>query len=118
MAKNIAGVPIRRVSAEFSGDEAVDLEIIEVSLGLSRITRSKSERDTKLMQVALAALRKVIEQYRSEIGERYPEFGDFAAWIGIKTDNASHMDEHHHASSDVAELQNNVEKTEGQDAVA
>ncbi|MEY2335192.1 hypothetical protein [Acidithiobacillus ferrianus] len=118
MAKNVAGIPIRRVSAEFSGDDAVDLEIIEVSLGLSRITRSKSERDTKLMQVALAALRKVIEQYRSESGERYPEFGDFAAWIGINTDGVPTMDEHHHASSDVAELQNNVEKTEGQDAVA
>jgi len=118
MAKNVAGIPIRRVSAEFSGDDAVDLEIIEVSLGLSRATRSKSERDTKLMQVALAALGKVIEQYRSERGERYPEFGDFAAWIGIKTDSVPNMDELHHASSDVAELQNQVEKTEGQDVVA
>ena len=117
MAKNVAGIPIRRVSAEFSGDEAVDLEIIEVSLGLSRITRSKSERDTKLMQVALAALGKVVEQYRLKSGERYPEFGDFAAWLGIKTDGAPTMDEPHHFSSDVAELQNHVAKTEGQDAV-
>ena len=110
MAKNVAGIPIRRVSAEFSGDDAVDLEIIEVSLGLSRITRSKSERDAKLMQVALAALGKVIEQYRLESGERYPEFGDFAVWIGIKADDAPSMDEHHYSSSD-------VEKTEGSDAV-
>ena len=117
MAKNIAGIPVRRVSAEFIGDEAVDLEIIEVSLGLSRVTRSKSERDTKLMQVALAALGKVIEQYRLESGERYPEFGDFAAWLGIKTNGASSIDEIHHSSSDGAELQNHVAKTEGQDAV-
>ena len=117
MAKNVAGIPIRRVSAEFSGDEAVDLEIIEVSLGLSRVTRSKSERDTKLMQIALAALRKAVEQYRLESGERYPEFSEFAAWLGIKTDSAPTMDEHHHSSSDGAELQNHVAKTEGQDAV-
>ncbi|MHB8314503.1 MAG: hypothetical protein ACYDCW_02135 [Acidithiobacillus ferrivorans] len=93
MAKNIAGVPIRRVSAEFVGDDAVDLEIIEVSLGLNRIARSKSERDTKLMQVALAALGKTIEQYRSFSGERYPEFSEFATWLGMKTNSAETMDE-------------------------
>lgn len=86
MVKNVAGVPVRRVSAEFVGDEAVDLEIIEVSLGLNRISRSKSDRDTKLMQVALASLKNSIEQYRSKSGERYPEFGNFAAWLGIDAD--------------------------------
>lgn len=84
MVKNVAGVPVRRVSAEFVGDEAVDLEIIEVSLGLNRISRSKSDRDMKLMQVALASLRNSIEQYRSKSGDRYPEFVSFAEWLGIK----------------------------------
>ncbi|MBU2786495.1 hypothetical protein HAP93_12145 [Acidithiobacillus ferriphilus] len=86
MVKRVAGVPVRRVSAEFIGDDAVDLEIIEVSLGLNRISRSKSDRDTKLMQVALASLRNAIEQYRSKSGERYPEFVNFAVWLGIEAD--------------------------------
>ena len=93
--KNIAGIPVRRVSAEVFGDQAVDLEIMEVSLGLNRTTRSKGERDTKLMQLALAALRKTVSQYSAEHQVRYPELSDFSNWLGIalepveKTEEAS-----------------------------
>lgn len=45
MANNVAGIPVRRVSAEYFGDDAVDLEIIEVTLGLNRIARNKGDPD-------------------------------------------------------------------------
>lgn len=84
MANNVAGMPVRRVSAEYFGDDAVDLEIIEVTLGLNRIARNKGDRDAKLMKVALSALRKAVEQYREESGERYPDFETFASWLEVK----------------------------------
>ena len=82
--KNIVGVPVRRVSAEIFGDQAVDLEIMEVSLGLNRATRSKGDRDAKLMKLALAALRKAVSQYSTENRVRYPELGEFSEWLGIQ----------------------------------
>lgn len=86
--KNIAGVPVRRVSAEIFGDQAVDLEIMEVSLGLNRATRSKGDRDAKLMTLALAALRKAVSQYSTENRVRYPELSEFSEWLGIQPETA------------------------------
>lgn len=86
--KNVAGVPVRRVSAEIFGDQAVDLEIMEVSLGLNRATRSKGDRDAKLVTLALAALRKAVSQYSAENRVRYPELGEFSEWLGIQPERS------------------------------
>lgn len=93
MMKDIAGVPVRRVSAEIFGDQAVDLEIMEVSLGLNRVTRSKGDRDAKLMKLALAALRKAVSQYSTENRVRYPELGEFSEWLGIQPETAEDVPE-------------------------
>ena len=107
--KNIAGVPVRRVSAEIFGDQAVDLEIMEVSLGLNRATRSKGDRDAKLMKLALAALRKAVSQFSTENRVRYPELGEFSEWLGIQPETVedapepevtAHPDMAHHAEDD------------------
>lgn len=97
--KNIAGVPVRRVSAEIFGDQALDLEIMEVSLGLNRATRNKGDRDARLLTLALAALRKAVSQYSTENRVRYPELGEFSEWLGIHHENAEDATEQEMATS-------------------
>lgn len=93
MAKNISGVPVRRVSAEFTGDDAIDIEVIEVSLGLSRAVRSKVDKDALLMKYAIAALNSALTRYKSESGEKYPEADRFGVWLGIAPESGRAVDE-------------------------
>lgn len=105
MAKNVVGIPVRRVSAEYFGDDAVDLEIMEVTLGLNRNSRNKGDRDTKLMKIAFSALRRAIEQYRMETGERYPDFDTFASWLGARPEGGENGISRPLSSSDSAKSQ-------------
>ncbi len=81
MARNSAESAVKRISGEFHGDDAVEMEIIEVSLGVSRIARSKSDRDDLVLRAARFALTKTLALYRLETGERFPEYHDFLSWL-------------------------------------
>jgi hypothetical protein len=78
--KNTSG-PVRRVCADIIGDDAVDLEILEVSLGIQRIAKSKGDRDGLLIKSALLALGRAVDDYRAESGVKHPEYEAFVEWL-------------------------------------
>ncbi len=73
--------PIRRVCADFHGSEAVELDILEARLGISRAARNKGERDAVLMELAVLSLRKQVEAYSQQTGDLYPSYDSLASWL-------------------------------------
>jgi len=65
---------LKRMHAEFRGDEAVELDILEVMLRMDEISRTRIECDTKLMRLALKALDRAIADYCAKTGQRYPAY--------------------------------------------
>jgi hypothetical protein len=63
---------VKRIHAEFRGDEAVELDILEVSLRLGDVARTRFDADTHLTRLALKALRRTINDYATKTGQRYP----------------------------------------------
>lgn len=77
----MANVMTRRVSADVIGDDAVELGILELSLGIQQIAKSKSDKDSLLMKAAFASLSSTLEQYQVEHDVKYPDFADFMKWL-------------------------------------
>lgn len=65
---------LKRVHAEFRGDEAVEIDILEVMLRMGEVSRSRVECDTKLVRLALKALDRVIADFSTKTGQRYPGY--------------------------------------------
>ena len=65
---------IKRIHAEFRGDEAVELEILEVMLRMGEVTRSRIESDTRLVRLAFKALERMIADYSARTAQRYPTY--------------------------------------------
>jgi len=65
---------IKRIHAEFRGDEAVELEILEVMLRMGEVTRSRIDSDTRLVRLAFKALERMIADYSGKTGQRYPTY--------------------------------------------
>ena len=65
---------IKRIHAEFRGDEAVELEILEVMLRMGEISRTRIDTDTRMVQLAFRALDRIIADYTSKTGQRYPTY--------------------------------------------
>lgn len=65
---------LRRIAAEVRGDEAVAIDILEVSLRMGEVARTRIEADTMLVRLALKALDRVIVQCCHETGSRYPSY--------------------------------------------
>ncbi len=65
---------LRRITAEFRGDEAVALDILEVALRMGEVARTRIEADTMIMRLALQALDRMIAEYCRETGARYPSY--------------------------------------------
>lgn len=65
---------LRRINAEFRGDEAVALDILEVALRMGEVARTRIEVDTMVMRLALQALDRMIAEYCRETGARYPSY--------------------------------------------
>jgi hypothetical protein len=72
---------VKRIHAEFRGDEAVELDILEVSLRLGEVARTRMEADTQLARLALKALRRAISDYSAKSGQRYPSFRALARFL-------------------------------------
>jgi hypothetical protein len=62
------------VHAEFRGDEAVELEILEVMLRMGEVTRSRIESDSRMVRLAFRALERMIADYSVKTGQRYPTY--------------------------------------------
>jgi hypothetical protein len=65
---------VKRLHAEFRGDEAVELDILEVMLRMGEISRTRIDCDTKLVRLALKALDQAIADYCGRTGQRYPTY--------------------------------------------
>ena len=65
---------VKRIHAEFRGDEAVELEILEVMLRMGEVARSRIESDTKMVRLAFKALERMIADYSGRTGQRYPTY--------------------------------------------
>ncbi|HXF68094.1 MAG TPA: hypothetical protein VNK67_15535 [Burkholderiales bacterium] len=79
---------IKRIHAEFRGDEAVEIDILEVMLRMGEVSRSRMECDTKLVRLALKALDRAIAEYCSRTGQRYPTYSVLARHLE-ETDGAA-----------------------------
>ncbi|MBE7563637.1 MULTISPECIES: hypothetical protein [Acidithiobacillus] len=75
------GRPTRRVCADFFDDPAIELDLLEVQLGINRAYRNKGERDTALMELAVLSLKKHVAAYSGLNGDKYPSYADVAAWL-------------------------------------
>ena len=64
----------KRLHAEFRGDEAVEIDILEVMLRMGEVSRTRIEADTRLVRLALKALNRVMTDYCSKTGLRYPTY--------------------------------------------
>jgi hypothetical protein len=65
---------VKRINAEFRGDEAVDVDILEVTLRMGEVARSRLESDTRLVRLALKALDRAMAEYCARSGQRYPTY--------------------------------------------
>jgi len=72
---------VKRMTAEFRGDEAVEIDILEVMLRMGEVSRSRIECDTKLARLALKALDRAIADYCIRTGQRYPTYSVLAKFI-------------------------------------
>ena len=72
---------VRRLHAEFRGDEAVELDILEVSLRLGDVVRTRIEADTVVTRLAFKALYRCIEEYSRKSGQRYPTYRSLLAYL-------------------------------------
>jgi hypothetical protein len=72
---------IKRIHAEFRGDEAVELELLEVTLRMGEITRSRIDADTQLVRLALKALKRSIDDYCERSGTRYPHYSALLGYL-------------------------------------
>ena len=66
----------RRICADFREDQATEVDLLEVQIGIHRAARSKSEKDRILMETALFALRTVVDAYCALKGDKYPDYQD------------------------------------------
>jgi rubrerythrin len=72
---------VKRINAEFRGDEAVEIDILEVALRMADVARTRAECDTKLVRLALRALDRTITQYCSRTAQRYPGYAALARFM-------------------------------------
>ncbi|MGC8542138.1 MAG: hypothetical protein ACP5QA_16115 [Phycisphaerae bacterium] len=73
--------PVRRICADFHNEAAVEIDMMEVQIGIHRAARNKSERDAVLMEIALLSLRKHIEAFSAITGDKYPDYQAIAGWL-------------------------------------
>ena len=71
---NINHGRVRRIHAEFRGDEAVEIEILEVMLRMGEVARTRVDTDTRMVRLAFRALERTIADYSVKTGQRYPTY--------------------------------------------
>jgi hypothetical protein len=72
---------MKRINAEFRGDEAVEIDILEVMLRMGEVARTRIECDTKLVRLALKALDRAVAECGGRTGQRYPTYAVLAKFL-------------------------------------
>ena len=72
---------VKRFHAEFRGDEAVEIDILEVMLRLDEVARTRMESDTRLVRLALKALHQVMTDFCNRTGQRYPSYAALMKYL-------------------------------------
>jgi hypothetical protein len=73
--------PVRRICADFHKEAAVEVDMLEVQIGINRAARNKTERDAVLMELALLSLRKHVAAFSAMTGDKYPDYQSIARWL-------------------------------------
>jgi len=71
---SVAHGRMKRLHAEFRGDEAVEIDMLEVVLRMGDVSRTRIESDTRLVRLALKALNNAMTDYCRKSGQRYPSY--------------------------------------------
>jgi hypothetical protein len=79
---------MKRLHAEFRGDEAVEIDMLEVILRMGEISRTRIESDTRLVRLALKALNNAITDYCRKSGQRYPNYVSVMKYLDDAEDAA------------------------------
>jgi phosphate uptake regulator len=79
---------IKRLHAEFRGDEAVEIDMLEVVLRMGDISRTRIESDTRLVRLALKALHNAMIDYCRKSGQRYPGYAVMMKYLDDAGDHA------------------------------
>ncbi|OGA44930.1 MAG: hypothetical protein A3G24_13845 [Betaproteobacteria bacterium RIFCSPLOWO2_12_FULL_62_13] len=77
---------IKRLHAEFRGDEAVEIELLEVTLRMGDVARTPIEADTLLVGLAFQALRRAIDEYCNKTGMRYPPYRALLSYLSGRSE--------------------------------
>jgi hypothetical protein len=80
---------VKRIHAEFRGEEAVEVEILEVMLRMGEVARTRIECDTRLVRLALKALERTIAEYCSRTGQRYPTYNMLVSALEMPDSSAT-----------------------------
>jgi hypothetical protein len=72
---------IKKINATFTGEEAIELELLEKSLRIDKFSKSKSERDNLFFNLALNALQKTIQNYAKVNNLKYPFYEQIKAYL-------------------------------------
>lgn len=65
---------VRRVHAEFRGEEATKLEILEVMLRMGEVSCTRIDTDTRMVRLAFRALERVIGEFSARTGLHDPSY--------------------------------------------
>ena len=79
---------VKRLHAEFRGDEAVEIDMLEVVLRMGDISRTRIESDTRLVRLALKALHNAMTDYCRKSGQRYPGYMTMMKYLDDAEDHA------------------------------
>lgn len=73
--------PARRISAELRGDDAVEADMLETMLRIQEMVRTKVERDSMLVQLAIMSLGRIVSDFRKKTGKRFPTAQDIEDFL-------------------------------------
>lgn len=90
---------VRRVTAEFKGDEAVELDILEVLLRIEEVARTRQDVDSLMVRLGIKALKRALAELCSKSGVRYPSYPLLLAYL------EDHPDTEDREPSNVVSLQ-------------
>ncbi|MBI2311835.1 MAG: hypothetical protein HYU77_04940 [Betaproteobacteria bacterium] len=79
---------IRRIAAEFRGDEAVELDILEVMLRIEDVARTRQEVDSLMVRLGIKSLQRAIAELCSKTGVRYPSYPLLLAYLEDRPETA------------------------------
>ena len=71
----------KKINVELHGDLAIQADLLETALQISKKTRIKAKKDEMLLSVALLSLEYAIDQCRQATGKRFPNDEDLIEFL-------------------------------------